>query len=54
MKRYQVYIIWDPIKNEPFYVGWTDRERKGTNRIREEDHLYEAERHRNGLKIEMD
>lgn len=51
MRRYHVYIIFNPIKNEPFYVGWTDRERKGTSRTREEDHLFEARQHRNGFKI---
>ncbi|KKK75034.1 hypothetical protein LCGC14_2877810, partial [marine sediment metagenome] len=52
MKRYHVYIILDPIKNEPFYVGWTDPERKGTRRTREEDHLVEARRYRDGFKVD--
>ena len=51
-ERYHVYIIWDPIKNEPFYIGWTDKKRKGTSRTREEDHLLEAKRYNNGMSID--
>lgn len=46
MKRYYVYEIWNPIKNEPFYVGWSDYERKGTKTLRTEDHLSEAARYK--------
>ena len=46
MKRYIVYVIWNPIKDNPFYVGWTDLERKGTNTTRMDDHLKEARRYK--------
>ena len=41
--RYFVYELWNPIKNQPFYVGIGDRERK-CNGFRPNDHLNEAKK----------
>ena len=46
---YYIYELWNPVTNEPIYVGYGKHNRK-TSKLRHEDHLQEALRYR-GNKV---